>query len=92
VAQSYVYTAEGRKRKTLYGKTRNEVSGKLTKAMSDRDGGLLLRARTSDSLEKRLLRRRPYFHISAQKGNSANFALRPAIKSGPVGTCEALAQ
>jgi hypothetical protein len=35
-----VYTAEGRKRKTLYGKTRNEVSGKLTKAMSDRDGGL----------------------------------------------------
>jgi hypothetical protein len=44
VDQSYVYTAEGRKRKTLYGKTRNEVSGKLTKAMSDRDGGLIFDA------------------------------------------------
>jgi integrase len=44
VAKSYVYTAEGRKRKTLYGKTRNDVSGKLTKAMSDRDGGLIFDA------------------------------------------------
>src|SRR5215218_6306892 len=38
--QYTVYTAEGRKRKTLYGKTRQEVAAKLTKAMSDRDGGL----------------------------------------------------
>jgi integrase len=39
-----VYTAEGRKRKTLYGKTRSEVAAKLTKAMTDRDGGLLFDA------------------------------------------------
>src|SRR5215210_6531411 len=44
MAQYYVYTADGRRRKTLYGKTRNEVSGKLTKAMSDRDGGLIFDA------------------------------------------------
>src|SRR5215204_2231975 len=31
--------------------------------------------------------RQGYFHISAQKGNSRNFALRPAIKSVQVGTC-----
>jgi hypothetical protein len=31
----------GTKRKTLYGKTRGEVSEKLTKAMADRDGGLV---------------------------------------------------
>src|SRR5688572_15265634 len=39
MAQYYVYTVDGRRRKTLYGKTRNEVSAKLTKAMADRDGG-----------------------------------------------------
>ena len=38
--QYTVYTAEGRKRKTLYGKTRSEVAAKLTKALSDREGGL----------------------------------------------------
>ena len=38
--QYTVYTAEGRKRKTLYGKTRSEVATKLTKALSDREGGL----------------------------------------------------
>jgi hypothetical protein len=40
-AQYTVYTAEGRKRKTLYGKTRVEVGGKLAKALSDREGGLV---------------------------------------------------
>jgi integrase len=35
-----VYTAEGRKRKTLYGKTRQEVAAKLAKALSDRENGL----------------------------------------------------
>ena len=38
--QYTVYTAEGRKRKTLYGKTRSEVASKLTNALSDREGGL----------------------------------------------------
>src|ERR671910_3591406 len=41
IGQYTVYTAEGRKRKTLYGKTRAEVSEKLTKAMADRDGGIV---------------------------------------------------
>ncbi len=40
-AQYTVYTAEGRKRKTIYGKTRAEVGGKLAKALSDRQGGLV---------------------------------------------------
>ena len=40
-AQYTVYTAEGRKRKTIYGKTRTEVGGKLSKALSDRQGGLV---------------------------------------------------
>ncbi len=40
-AQYTVYTAEGRKRKTIYGKTRAEVGGKLAKALSDREGGLV---------------------------------------------------
>src|SRR5919107_1060526 len=34
-------TVDGPKRKVLYGKTREEVSKKLTKAMADRDGGLV---------------------------------------------------
>ena len=38
-AQYTVHTAEGRRRKTLYGKTRQEVATKLAKALSDRDGG-----------------------------------------------------
>jgi integrase len=40
MAQYAVHTAEGRKRKTLYGKTRQEVAAKLAKALSDREGGL----------------------------------------------------
>src|SRR5215210_851282 len=40
MAQFTVYTANGRKRKTLYGKTPQEVAAKLAKALSDREGGL----------------------------------------------------
>ncbi len=40
-ARYTVHTAEGPKRKVLYGKTRAAVSAKLTKAMADRDGGLV---------------------------------------------------
>src|SRR5687767_7334400 len=40
MAQYAVHTAEGRKRKTLYGKTRQEVAAKLAKALSDRECGL----------------------------------------------------
>src|SRR5215217_8550567 len=39
-AQYTVYTSEGRKRRTLYGKTRQEVATKLSKALADREGGL----------------------------------------------------
>jgi integrase len=41
MARYTVQTATGTKRKALYGKTRGEVSEKLTKAMADRDGGLV---------------------------------------------------
>jgi integrase len=44
VGQYLVYTAEGPKYRYLYGKTRAEVSKKLTKAMADRDGGLIFDA------------------------------------------------
>ncbi len=44
MAQYAVYTAEGRKRKTIYGKTRAEVAKKLSKALSDREGGLVFDA------------------------------------------------
>jgi hypothetical protein len=40
-AQYTVYTGEGRKRKTIYGKTRAEVGGKLAKALSDCQDGLV---------------------------------------------------
>src|SRR5215217_9570652 len=40
-ARYTVHTAEGPKRKVLYGRTRAEVAEKLTKAMADRDGGLV---------------------------------------------------
>ncbi len=43
-AQYVVYTSEGRKRKTLYGKTRAEVAGKLAKAISNREDGLVFDA------------------------------------------------
>jgi integrase len=39
-AQYTVYSAKGRKRKTLYGKTRQEVAAKLATALSNREGGL----------------------------------------------------
>jgi len=39
-----VYTSEGRKRRTLYGKTRAEVAAKLSKALADREGGLVFDA------------------------------------------------
>jgi len=39
-----VYTANGPKQKSIYGKTREEVAQKLTKAMADRDGGLYFEA------------------------------------------------
>src|SRR5215213_2224379 len=39
-----VHTAIGPKQKAIYGKTRAEVSEKLTKAMADRDGGLYFEA------------------------------------------------
>ncbi len=40
MAQYFVYTAEGRKRRTVvYGKAREEVRQKLTKAIAGRDGG-----------------------------------------------------
>jgi integrase len=39
-AQYTVYTSEGRKRRTIYGKTRQVVAAKLSKALADREGGL----------------------------------------------------
>jgi integrase len=41
MAQYVVYTAEGRKRKTVYGKTRADVAKKLSRALSDRESGLV---------------------------------------------------
>jgi integrase len=43
-AQYTVYTSEGRKRRTLYGKTRQEVATKLSKALADREGGFIFDA------------------------------------------------
>jgi integrase len=43
-AQYTVYTANGRKRKTLYGKTRQEVAAKLTMGLSDREDGVIFDA------------------------------------------------
>jgi len=39
-AQYTVYTSEGRKRRTLYGRTRQQVAAKLSKALADRESGL----------------------------------------------------
>lgn len=39
-----MHTAEGRKRRTIYGKTRKEMADKLAKAVSDREGGLVFDA------------------------------------------------
>lgn len=43
-AQYAIHTAEGRKRKTIYGKTRQEVATKLSKSLADREGGLVFDA------------------------------------------------
>jgi len=43
--QYTVHTAEERKRKTLYGKTRAEVAKKLASALSDREGGIAFDAK-----------------------------------------------
>jgi integrase len=43
-ARYTIHTVEGPKRKVLYGRTRAEVSAKLTKAMADRDGGVVFDA------------------------------------------------
>jgi integrase len=54
-AQYTVYTAKGRKRRTLYGKTRQEVAAKLAKALSDREGGITFDAdnlRLGDYLQR----------------------------------------
>jgi integrase len=44
VGQYLVHTANGAKYRYLYGKTRQAVAVKLTKAMADRDGGLIFDA------------------------------------------------
>ena len=44
MARYTVQTATGSKRKSIYGKTRQEVSEKLNKALADRDGGLIFDA------------------------------------------------
>src|ERR671932_2084652 len=44
VGQYTVYTAKGPKYRYIYGKTRQAVAEKLTKAMADRDGGLVFDA------------------------------------------------
>jgi integrase len=44
MAQYHVHTSDGRKRKTLYGKTRKEVAKELARALSDREGGLIFDA------------------------------------------------
>src|SRR3954453_8983036 len=44
VGQYTVYTAKGPKYRYIYGKTRAAVAEKLTKAMADRDGGLIFDA------------------------------------------------
>lgn len=44
MARYTAWTASGQKRKAIYGKTRAEVAEKLTRAMADRDQGLLFDA------------------------------------------------
>jgi integrase len=46
VGQYLVYTAAGPKYRYLYGRTRADVSKKLTKAIADRDGGIVYDSRT----------------------------------------------
>lgn len=44
MGQYVVHTAEGKKRRTVYGKTRAEVAKKLNRALSDREDGLVFDA------------------------------------------------
>ena len=44
MARYTIYTADGVERKTIYGKTRSEVAEALSKALSDRAGGLVFDA------------------------------------------------
>jgi integrase len=44
VGQYLVYTAKGPKYRYIYGKTRADVSKRLTKAMADQDDGLVFDA------------------------------------------------
>jgi integrase len=44
VGQYLVYTSKGPKYRYIYGRTRKDVSKKLTKAMADRDGGIIFDA------------------------------------------------
>lgn len=44
MGQYTVHTAEGKKRRTVYGKTRAEVAKKLARALSDREDGLVFDA------------------------------------------------
>jgi integrase len=46
MAQYAVYTMAGRKRKTIYSKTRKDVAARLATALSDREGGLVFDAGT----------------------------------------------
>src|SRR5215212_9762507 len=46
MGQYVVHTVEGRKRRTVYGKTRKEVAKKLAKGLSDRENGLVFDAGT----------------------------------------------
>jgi hypothetical protein len=49
MGQYVVHTVEGRKRRTVYGKTRKEVANKLAKGLSNRENGLVLDAGNSRS-------------------------------------------
>jgi hypothetical protein len=49
MGQYVVHTAEGRKRRTVYGKTRKEVANKLAKAISDREEASSSTTRASPS-------------------------------------------
>ena len=49
MGQYIVHTAEGRKRRTVYGKTRKEVAKKLAKGLLDRENGLVLTLEISRS-------------------------------------------
>src|SRR5215208_311859 len=72
IAQYAVYTAEGRKRKTLYGKSRADVAAKLAKALSDREGGL-----TFDANNMKL-----HDYLSLWLTDSVRDSVRPATYEG----------